>query len=122
MRRRRSLSSGWAGRLDRAAPPAGRDAEAAAGGGACSRDRAIIPVTRRASARVSSSFQERVVMAISLFAVIASIVAVVVVVLVVLRITLGAGRYGREYDRAAQRLHDRPDAEARNESDSESTS
>ncbi len=64
-------------------------------------------------------------MAISWFAVIASTVAVVVVVLVVLRITLGAGRYGRGYDHEVRRLQtrvaDRPEAEARDDSDSEST-
>ncbi len=62
---------------------------------------------------------------ISWLAVIAGIVAVVVVVLVVLRITLGAGRYGRGYDREVRRLQtrvaDRPEAEARDETDSEST-
>ncbi len=62
---------------------------------------------------------------ISWLAVIAGIVAVVVVVLVVLRITLGAGRYGRGYDHEVRRLQtrvaDRPEAEARDESDSEST-
>ncbi len=62
---------------------------------------------------------------ISWFTVIATIVAVVVLVLVVLRITLGAGRYGRGYDHAARNLQarvpDRPEAEPRDESDSEST-
>ena len=65
-------------------------------------------------------------MAISWFAVIASTVAVVVVVvLVVLRITLGSSRYGRKYDHEVRRLQirvaDRPEAEARDDSDSEST-
>ena len=93
---------------------------------ASSRDRAIIPMMRRASARVSSSFQERLAMVmISWFAVIASTVAVIVVVLVVLRITLGSSRYGRKYDHEVRRLQirvaDRPEAEARDDSDSEST-
>ncbi len=64
-------------------------------------------------------------MAISWCAVIASTVAVVVVVLVVLRITLGSSRYGRKYDHEVRRLQirvaDRPEAEARDDSDSEST-
>ena len=62
---------------------------------------------------------------ISWFTMIASIVIVVAVVLVVLRITLGAGRYGRGYDDAARQVQtrapDRPEAESRVESDSEST-
>ncbi len=72
--------------------------------------------------------QKRGAMATSFSAIVTTVailVFVLVVVLVVLRITLGAGRYGRGYDHEVRRLQtrvaDRPEAEARNESDSEST-